>query len=305
MNVPQVLRDNVLRIFHAEGRQWLDRLPRLLRACREKWNLSDCTLSADMSINFVAFARSPDFGRVVLKVGVPHPEFFTEVRALSLYGGTHACRCYDWDADLGAMILERIFPGQQLSTLCRSRDRTAVAAGLASALLCPPGHDHGLPLLSDLAGRAFERIRGEERAGSAMLCLVDAAEGLLREAGPRGGALLHGDLHHYNILRDGPDNWKAIDPKGLIGPAPVQVSRFIINELDLLRPSEWRNGLDEMVGAFGARLRVSEPVIAGWAFFDKVLSTCWMLEEDTDDDRGDDVKQCRFLMQYWLDLRGS
>ncbi|MFO8061207.1 MAG: aminoglycoside/hydroxyurea antibiotic resistance kinase, partial [Bacillota bacterium] len=95
MKVPGGLRDSVAGIFGPEGERWLKRLPRLLRACIEKWSLSDCSPCEEMSSNFVCPARSPDFGRVVLKVGVPHPELFTEMRALGRYGGRGICRCWD------------------------------------------------------------------------------------------------------------------------------------------------------------------------------------------------------------------
>ena len=299
MDIPRGLQDSVLKIFGPEGRKWLARLPELLHACREKWKLSRCTLSADLSINLVCFAMSPDFGSVVLKVGVLHPEYFTEVRALQLYGGSHVCRCYDDDADLGAMLLERVVPGHTLATRTSASERVAVAADLGAALLRPMEHDGGFPLVSDLAHRAFRRLRGENRAGPRMLSLADASEPLFGEVDTLGRGLLHGDLHHHNILESGRDTWKAIDPKGQIGPPAMQVARFMINELDRTRPSEWGNCLNEMIAVFGARLGVPEHEIALCAFLDRVLSTSWKYEEHLDSDKADDLDQAEFLMKYW------
>ena len=39
--------------------------------------------------------------------------------------------------------------------------------------------------------------------------------------------LLHGDLHHDNILFDKKRGWLAIDPKGIIGEAEIEVSAFL------------------------------------------------------------------------------
>ncbi len=297
MDLPRGLQDRVLRIFGREGREWLARLPELLDACREKWKLSRCTLSGDLSMNLVCFAISSDFGPVVLKVGVLHPEYFTEVRALQLYGGSHICQCYDHDADLGAMLLERMVPGHTLATCCTTAsERISVAADLGAALLRPIEHD-ALPLVSDLARRAFRRLRRENRAGPRMLSLADVAEPLFREIDGRGRVLLHGDLHHHNILKSG-DTWKAIDPKGQIGPPAMQVARFVINELDRTRPSEWGTCLDEMTAVFGARLGVPEGEVALCAFLDRVLSTTWTFEEHGDSDRADDLDQAEFLQGY-------
>ena len=43
--------------------------------------------------------------------------------------------------------------------------------------------------------------------------------------------LLHGDLHHWNILSDADRGWMAIDPKGVIGASCLDVGRFINNAM--------------------------------------------------------------------------
>ena len=42
--------------------------------------------------------------------------------------------------------------------------------------------------------------------------------------------LLHGDLHHDNILQNG-DDWLVIDPKGVIGEPAYEVAAFIRNPI--------------------------------------------------------------------------
>jgi streptomycin 6-kinase len=44
---------------------------------------------------------------------------------------------------------------------------------------------------------------------------AETAHALL--AAPREITVLHGDIHHDNILHFGERGWLAIDPKGLIG----------------------------------------------------------------------------------------
>ena len=41
--------------------------------------------------------------------------------------------------------------------------------------------------------------------------------------------LLHGDLHHYNILRDGDRGWVAIDPKGVVGEVEYEIGAALRN----------------------------------------------------------------------------
>ncbi|PCJ29436.1 MAG: hypothetical protein COA94_01545 [Rickettsiales bacterium] len=44
--------------------------------------------------------------------------------------------------------------------------------------------------------------------------------------------LLHGDLHHENIIYDQKQGWLAIDPKGFVGEACYEVGAFLRNPID-------------------------------------------------------------------------
>jgi streptomycin 6-kinase len=46
----------------------------------------------------------------------------------------------------------------------------------------------------------------------------------------RSMGLIHGDLHHFNIL-EGPDGWVAIDPKGLLGDPAFEVTGYMRNPI--------------------------------------------------------------------------
>jgi streptomycin 6-kinase len=56
----------------------------------------------------------------------------------------------------------------------------------------------------------------------------DIAETLL--ADPRQPTVLHGDIHHGNILDFEEDGWLAIDPKGLLGETGFDYANIFANE---------------------------------------------------------------------------
>ena len=56
---------------------------------------------------------------------------------------------------------------------------------------------------------------------------ADVAERLL--ADPRDPVVLHGDLHHGNVLDFGERGWLAIDPKGLLGDEAFDVCNLLCN----------------------------------------------------------------------------
>jgi len=47
--------------------------------------------------------------------------------------------------------------------------------------------------------------------------------------------VLHGDLHHFNILSSG-DRWLAIDPKGIIGEPEFEPAAYLENKIDPYEP---------------------------------------------------------------------
>lgn len=282
LDLPQEFTERIRRIFGAQGRAWLDQLPGILARCRQRWHLSNLRLAEGLSYNLICFADSPVHGSVVLKVGVPNPELFTEMKALSLYAGRGICACYDADVELGALLLERIVPGHDLRCVENRAERFQIAAGLFGALPVALEGDHGFPSYVDWVGRAFARARAEGRVSADLLALVDVAEGYFREidSPARPHLLLHGDLHHMNILQDRDGTWKAIDPKGVIGVACMGAARFMQNEFGMGDPADRLDRLEQMAAVFGERLREPKAVLARCAFVEHVLATCWSAEEN-------------------------
>jgi streptomycin 6-kinase len=88
--------------------------------------------------------------------------------------------------------------------------------------------------------------------------------------------LIHGDLHHDNILYDEKRGWLAIDPKGRIGDPAYNAARIMRNYWDT-KPTEplVRKRFEILADVLG----FSEQRIASWAYLDCVLSESWDLDE--------------------------
>lgn len=301
MQIPNQFKNKVVSVFGEKGRDWLEELPRRLKACIEKWRLVNCRLSKNLSMNLIVFAESPEFGPVALKAGVPHPDLFTEMKALSLYNGRHICKCYDFDVELGALLLERVMPGEDLRVLQSSSERIREAVRLISRLPIPVMPEHGLPEYEDWLRRAFTRARRENKVGTQMLSLIDAAEVLFKEidTADRPKVLLHGDLHHENMLRDSKGQWKAIDPKGIIGVPCMEAARFMENQFGMVCPEERLACLDEMITAFSTEFREPKRIVAACLFVLKVLSVCWSFEDyEVPGDIDEGIKECSIYLDY-------
>jgi streptomycin 6-kinase len=93
--------------------------------------------------------------------------------------------------------------------------------------------------------------------------------------------VLHGDLHHENILWDEVDGWLAIDPKGVVGPRCLEVGRYIQNQLPDDGPVSVAESLvRERIEIFSAELEMTPETIAAAALVDCVLSHVWSFEDE-------------------------
>jgi len=230
--VPDNLARTTVELYGAAGVEWLSHLPSLLAACAERWGLTILPPFANLSYNYVAPAVRAGGTEVVLKAGVPNPELRTEIEALWLFAGQGSVLLLEADAELGLLLLERLRPGTPLVFLADDREATSVAAGVMRQLWRPAPALHPFPTAARWAAGLL-RLRRQLGGGTGPFprVLVERAEGLFAKliASSAEPVLLHGDLHHKNILRAGRQPWLAVDPKGLVGEPAYEVGALLRN----------------------------------------------------------------------------
>jgi len=91
--------------------------------------------------------------------------------------------------------------------------------------------------------------------------------------------LLHGDLHHDNILQFSKD-WITIDPKGVIGESAYEVAAFIRNPIpQLLEHDRFLDMIHHRIRDLSEILGLSERRLIDWCFVQAVLAWAWALED--------------------------
>jgi streptomycin 6-kinase len=95
----------------------------------------------------------------------------------------------------------------------------------------------------------------------------------------RNPALLHGDLHHYNVLSDRKRGWCAIDVKGVVGELEYELGAALRNPLD--RPDLFASldVVERRLDQFGLALGIDTSRARGWCFAQAVLAAIWSVEE--------------------------
>ncbi len=264
---------------HKEGKAWLQALPSLLSDASNRWGL---TLGKPflLSFNYVCAAWDATGLDVVLKVGVPNPELTSEIEALRLYDGRSAVRVIDSDAEKGLLLLERLQPGTMLLEVDDDAQATEIAAGVMRSLWRPAPTQNNLILLQDWFDAFREYRQHFGVSGSVPLTLLQTAEALVADffAEHEPHVVLHGDFHHYNLLKSGAD-WKVIDPKGVIGPRGYEVGPLLVNPSGLLHGPDAKQISDRRVAILAEQLGMERSRIRGWAIAHAVLSACWSFDE--------------------------
>jgi streptomycin 6-kinase len=272
--------------FGEEGRTWLAHLPAILRQAEQRWSLTVHDSFRPLSYNYVAPATRQDGTAVVLKAGVPNAELGTEMAALQIFDGRGAVRLIDTDAEAGLLLLERLKPGSTLVHLAHDEHATVAAIGVMRQLWQPVHTIGPFPTVYDWA-QGLKRLRTHFDGGTGPFPprLVDAAESLFQELIPSMGqaVLLHGDLHHHNILSAQRQPWLAIDPKGVIGEREYEVGALLRNPItELLTYPNLEATMRRRVDLIVDHLGFDRQRVTGWAAAQAVLAGWWSIEDQAD-----------------------
>jgi streptomycin 6-kinase len=273
----------MVEVYGADGAAWLERLPSLIDDCARRWSLTVSPPFVPLSYNYVAPAVRADGTDVVLKVGFPAPELLAEMEALRLFDGHAIVQLLDADRGWGAMLLERLKPGTPLALVTDDEQATTIAAGVMRRLWRPLPPEHPFPTAARWAA-GMGRMRAHFGGGTGPFPapLVEEAESLFTElfGSMAEPVLLHGDLHHENIITAEREAWLALDPKGLASEPAYEVGALLRNQLpEPFDASEWTRILARRLDQLAEELGFDRARLRGWGLAQAVLSAWWSVED--------------------------
>ena len=224
-------------------------------------------------------ARTEDGEPVMLKIA----HTAEEVRGAALLAaldGHGVARVLRQDGE--ATLLERATGGRDLVHMARTgRDdeathiicEAAKAIHAASAQVLGADSPPSVVPLTDwfrhLFAYADELGPLHRRGGEIAAALLDD---------PRDESLLHGDLHHGNVLDFGARGWLAIDPKGLLGEAAFDACNVLCNPSYDLALAPGR--LERQVAVVLATTGLEPDRLARWLVAWCALSSTWFALDD-------------------------
>jgi streptomycin 6-kinase len=203
-----VFENNILRIHKDKGKAWLSDLPKIVEKVAEKYGLHNLNPVNNMSYNYVlsGFHRKQP---IILKLGLDIEGLKREAATLKAFAGFGTVRVLKQSN--GLLLLERAIPGITLKTYSSSQEAISVACKVMKKL-----HQAPIPQ-SDSFPHMKNWLAILDQSWDIPISYLEKARQFrdYSMASPAESVLLHGDLHHDNILQNGLD-WLVIGPKGII-----------------------------------------------------------------------------------------
>lgn len=211
-----------------DGRAWLERLPRLVAECADRWSLVLGQPYDYAMASLVMPATRADGTPAVLKIQYPDHEGTHEAEALRRWNGAGAIRLLEHDPERWTLLLERCEPGTHLE-FAGPDEAIQVLAGLLPRLWIEA--DAPFTRLEDEAAWWASSLEADwEREGRPFpRRLVDEALAAMEDLAPTQPerVLLNQDLHGDNVLAATREPWLVIDPKPLVGERAFSLAPIV------------------------------------------------------------------------------
>jgi streptomycin 6-kinase len=220
-----------------------------------------------------------DGQRVVLKLTKTNDELHSGA-VLRAFGGDGAVRVLE--AEIGAVLLKRLDPGEELVNLVR-RGRDAEATEILAHVIGNLANHSALGTCATVTdwGRGFERY---VRSGDRQIPhrLVEQGWAVYEDlaSSQRTTMLLHGDLQHYNVLFDREHGWTAIDLKGVVGELEYEVGALLRNPVEIPELFANRATVERRLKILTTHLPLDHTRALKWTFAQAVLSAIWTVEDE-------------------------
>lgn len=226
----------------------------------------------------VYYCSSPVYGDCVVKTMRDDPERYTGIAALNLYNDTgKMCRLYEHSEDKSVILIERIAPGDVLRDIPDVKQRAEI--------FCQVFDGFHIQTIESFWSYVdwVDNITAYmiEHESQTMMCeLMQKAQIICHEMADKYPRkyLLHGDLHHDNILLNANGTYTVVDPKGVIGDPVFDTPRYLLNELSN------EDNVIATAKVISDTFNIPLTDLIKLFFMEAMMSFCWGIESGDKDD---------------------
>ena len=303
MYIPEDFYKKIIGAFGEDGKKWLETLEDKVEIYIRKWNLVNEGAVPNLSYNYVLKVRNQQGVPYILKLGVPNFDFRNEIQTIKSYAGVGCAALINADPDEGVMLLEQLVPGKMLSDIEDEELVLDQYIKVWQSIRRPLLTNENVPLISNWASALKKYQEKHQRddgpiPNSFISYAYDCFEEIFNSS--IGPELLHGDLHHENILYSDTRGWLAIDPKGVGGDTYFDFTSFLFNHL--FSKADPAGLLEYRVNTLCTRLDLNRERFLKAAVAMATLSACWSIEDH--DPFWEETYQCAKWFVKFISQKG-
>ena len=270
-------KDKIIAHF---GLDFYQKVVRDLDNYKEVWGLSDFEQIDYYSVNCLFQCKSTKYGLCVLKIGNNAKGTENEYRILREYNGRGFCKVFEEDIANGVLLIERIAPGTQLRAEPDLDKRLELFYQVSCGLHIKPADESAYPTYMGWVSRITEYMssRKDEKELSEKMVWAKQICRRLWDKYPNR-MLLHGDLHHDNILLGSDALYHIVDPKGVIGDSVFDIPRFILNEFEDEFNEDFKKKYIRITRTLSDKFDIPEHDIRCLTYVETCMANCWSVED--------------------------
>ncbi len=246
---------------------------------KNKWNLEQKDEPIKTAAGIVVFVESGNTP-YVLKVFNKYSDEFLSEKVLQHYNSNGSVKLIKKTEN--AILIERALPGNHLKDLSicgNDESATRHFCDVVRKLHYNNSTLSGFPTISDW-GKGFDLYLESKNNQIPKLLVNEAKQVFFKLAeSQENPILLHGDLHHDNILLDKKRGWLAIDPKGVIGEPCYEAGAYLRNPAEYPNIYTSKEVILKRINIICELLNYDKKRIIEWSFAQSVLSGIWSVED--------------------------
>ena len=274
-------------------------MDKLLQEYQALWALSDPTLIAKTNTSHVYKVQHKS-NVVVLKL---YTQAGREDEArgpifLDLCSGNSAAKVFKYDDN--ACLLEFIDGDVLIELVNQGKDEEATAIigdVLKKIHQTKISNDTGLIDLKTYMRYLFKYAKGD--CPDIVKRAAQVAEQYLKKPAPT--CLLHGDMHHENVMHHPERGWLALDPKGVIGNPAFDLANTLHNPIPHKNLYHNEARLLKQVEILSQKTDIKSQDILESAYIHGALSSCWTKSDDGEHD--EDRLKTSLILEKHIGLR--
>lgn len=199
---------------------------------------------------------------------------------LSCFDGNGAVRLLN--SDPGAHLLEFVDGTDLKSMVAENKDDEATEV-IAEVITKIHSYSGSVPHELISMKENFRKLFAKVQSGTAdSFYLAGAATANRLIDSEKEKRVLHGDIHHENILKSSQRGWLCIDPQCLFGERTYDVANTFYNPNGFTELAESEGRIQRRAEIFSENLKMDRERILEYAFAYGCLSATWCIEDRQD-----------------------